>query len=349
MLYKKSDCSKKDLQDIADLINNKDHDINMPSNSVECYTDGSVGADGVTGYGCVMLIKEEYNDPVFSVSFKERLPCKTGSMIAELAAIFRTLAYIKDRWRPDVIDIFCDSKSAIQALQQWEPHDNQELLFNIHHLAWILERRVNDIPQCKLTYRWIPSHIGIIGNELADELAGNVRHLKPIDVGPRPSMSSQFNEMAYKFKMAHQDAVINKARSSKYELSRYLQINPLFQPARVNLKNRAREVVINNLRCMGFTHCTHRCPAKCSRCGAHFSTTHYLTQCPSTPELVAELNCYLTDDETDADDETKAAIILQMAASNQLSFSNIVTRWPIQATCDEGHPLTKNYGRMRVW
>ena len=75
-----------------------------------------------------------------------------------------------------------DCKSALQAIQQHKIKDNKTLITDIKHL----------LTQHHLTNRivhinWIPSHIGIPGNEKADELAKTTKYIDRVHITLQPS------------------------------------------------------------------------------------------------------------------------------------------------------------------
>jgi ribonuclease HI len=92
----------------------------------------------------------------------------TTSFNAELAAIQQSLKFIYPLDWQDII-IITDSKSAIQAVAhfKWEA---SSLIPEIIELIKNLKSAGTQI-----TFLWIPSHSGIYGNEIADELANKTR------------------------------------------------------------------------------------------------------------------------------------------------------------------------------
>ena len=132
-------------------------DITLPQDHIY-YTDGSVSGGRVSAAYTYM------GHPTLL-----RLNDNSSIMQAELIAIHAALLH--GLYSPSRCVVFTDSKSGLQALQQHHPSDNINLLRDIREVA----SRMSTPPPLA----WIPSHIGIEGNESADRVA---RHalLKPV-------------------------------------------------------------------------------------------------------------------------------------------------------------------------
>ncbi|GFY21294.1 RNase H domain-containing protein [Trichonephila clavipes] len=80
---------------------------------------------------------------------------------SELIAIDEALRIIKTMTSPDEIWILCDSRSAIQHLSDWINvgyKTSVSILKNLKELS----------QQHEIYFQWIPSHIGLFGNDTAD-------------------------------------------------------------------------------------------------------------------------------------------------------------------------------------
>ena len=115
------------------------------------YTDGS--KDGVkTALAFV--------SPSFT--FSKRLPDKASIFTAEMEALASALRYIKVSEFNKFV-IFCDFKSALQALlSKW---DHPSVLFILKFLIELHAKRKI------VVFCWLPSHMGVSGNEKADAAA----------------------------------------------------------------------------------------------------------------------------------------------------------------------------------
>ena len=117
------------------------------------YTDASkTGKDGKVGIGIVIWDGEKY----------KKIPCVIGQensvFRGEALALQRAVRIVHiNNWKG--ITIYSDSFSSLQALQDLDSQDPT--------IAHTQEYALNT----DVTFKWIPAHAGIEGNELADQTA----------------------------------------------------------------------------------------------------------------------------------------------------------------------------------
>lgn len=117
------------------------------------YVDGSVLRDGSAAAACVV--------PSVGAVLKCRLPSLASSTVAELAAINLAADFLSERAPMSAAAIICDSRAALAAISREEDGSL---------LAQRVARKLHAVQQtgCDLSLHWVPSHIGIPGNEAAD-------------------------------------------------------------------------------------------------------------------------------------------------------------------------------------
>jgi ribonuclease HI len=144
--------------------------IENSPNSYHIYTDASVSCEGKAGIG--VYIKS----PISTISTEISLRINNNSPIykAELFAIYYSLLYLSSLEIANPIAIFSDSMSAISSIESNHSNSNNNLVMQILSLL--------DQIKTTVTFIWIPSHIGIIGNELVDKLAVNATSNLKIDI-----------------------------------------------------------------------------------------------------------------------------------------------------------------------
>ncbi|XP_075739590.1 uncharacterized protein LOC142790040 [Rhipicephalus microplus] len=119
------------------------------------FTDGSVLNDGCAAVACVVPSLELHNQC--------RLACEASSAIAELAAL-DLAADALIQLRVTSAAVLSDSRAAPQLLAQ----DARK-----PPVATRIARKLEAVQdlECDLMLQWISAHIGISGNEVANELA----------------------------------------------------------------------------------------------------------------------------------------------------------------------------------
>ena len=144
----KENCTIAELRAAANIAINEAEN----QNCTVYYTDGTVDPDSNTSGAAV-----------YSNNYTGcwRVTNKASTMQTELAAIRETLKYSMSNGQGDIA-IHTDCRSALYAIQQAKIKDYKTL---IHEIEYLL--RQHHITNRKVHINWIPSHIGIPGNEKA--------------------------------------------------------------------------------------------------------------------------------------------------------------------------------------
>ena len=228
------------------------------------YTDGSKTADGV---GCAFVCGSTVR------SFT--LPEYASVFTSELMAITKLLCFI------EISDevyhlILSDSLSCLLTIRSFYP--SHPLVREISHRLTVLARTGKEITLC-----WIPSHVGINGNELADAAAKRAAQRPCTRRLPLPARD--FYPAISSLVRKNWQEAWEQSRGSKL-----FALKPKISPWRSSLrKSRREEVILCRLR-IGHTHATHGyllCGAQqpaCPRCGARLSVRHVLLDCPQLEE-----------------------------------------------------------------
>lgn len=224
------------------------------------FTDGSKGDKGV---GCAFVMGDT------SRSFS--LPPDATVYTSELVAIYKALCFIEVCEGARHV-VFSDSLSSLLALRAFHP--SHPILQDI----LLLLTSLNDAGK-SIIFCWIPGHVGIPGNELADQAAKRAAQLECTRRLPLPAADFFPACSAYvKRKWQHVwDVTDSKLKQLKPRLTAWHS---------GSRKSRIEEVSLCRLR-IGHTYATHRyllCGEDrphCPRCGAHLSVRHVLVSCPS--------------------------------------------------------------------
>jgi kelch-like protein 2/3 len=110
--------------------------------------------------------------PELHMSFTNNLPASSSSFSAECYAIIEALIFISNL-APNNYLIASDSMSCLLALKSNPLNSHiSPLVLRIKQITFLLHHS-----NYSIQFLWIPSHIGINGNEIADSLAKSTANL----------------------------------------------------------------------------------------------------------------------------------------------------------------------------
>lgn len=214
------------------------------------FTDGS-RKDNSTSYAVVSesdIIYQENADNLLSI------------YTAEAAAILSAVEFLDDFPQKKCL-IVSDSKSVVDTLFHPLKKKKNEIINRI-----LINLTVN------ISILWVPSHVGIVGNEKADE-AADIAH--NIEMPPRNLLTAK-DLLTQMGKYLKNREKIKWNRNANNKLLANLRIP--FCPAPVML-NKYQQKIINRLR-VGHTNLTHvhkinkSDPPSCTLCGEELTVQH---------------------------------------------------------------------------
>ena len=252
-----SNLSKRDTPSLV-FIQKFNEIKNDHSYCTPIYTDGSKDNDRV---GCGTVIHNS--------SFKQRLPSNASIFTAEVTAIDLALDAITES-DDDYFIIFSDSLSVLLSLHNMKL-DNPlilKLLEKLHHLS---------CAQKTIYLCWIPSHIGIRGNEAADLAAKESLNLDiTTSQVPYTDLKCHINHF---ISNKWQERWTSCANNKLFKIKSTLGVWP---PGFRN--SRKEEVVLSRLR-IGHAYFSHSYilrqedPPECTACQEIYSVRHVLIDC----------------------------------------------------------------------
>ncbi|GFU54330.1 putative RNA-directed DNA polymerase from transposon X-element [Trichonephila clavipes] len=220
------------------------------------YTDGSKRADYV---GCGVVIED--------VMHGYRLDTSCSIFTAEAVAIYRALQLI-DSTMPRKYCIYTDSMSVLEALENYDDRCHP-VVCKILDITSRLYSKGFDIVFC-----WLPSHVGIIGNEQADSAAKSATTHLPRAV-PLSDMKRVIKHHIFKiWQESWSQQLDNKLHSVKPVIGAW----PVMPMRRTDVK-------LTRLR-IGHTRFTHRHlllgedAPECPSCKVSYTVRHILIDCP---------------------------------------------------------------------
>ena len=241
---------------------------------LKIYTDGSKYADSTTAAMWVPSLDLED-------SWKLDWGKTRSIMGAEIFAINRALHWLllnQPLIQGQDVVILSDSKSGIMALQNHHHRSYSFATNQILNLASILKDN-----EVNLAIQWIPSHVGLAGNEKADALAKAAHNLPRITEAPLDPM-----EMKTKLKAVCKERCQQRYDAAKQE-THIGSIRDKFEPwPWTSSKSRRMETAMARLRIGHSRLKAHlfrfglTTDPNCITCGVPENTKHILVECSRT-------------------------------------------------------------------
>lgn len=226
---------------------------------IEIYTDASKTSSAVS---CAMVsgtyTKSHCLSSVLSI------------FSAEMYAIVVALNHVLQMSIPSSV-IYTDSLSSVHAICNLKTHKNL-LARRAQYLASVVQGRGYTLRLC-----WVPSHVGIHGNESADRAAASAQgnDVTPFEI-PLGDLGLQLKkDINRKWQDFWETQTSNKLNTVKPYIGKSVQ----------HFQNRLHEVLSSRLR-VGHTFLTHGHllreddAPECTQCGTYLSVLHILISCP---------------------------------------------------------------------
>uniref|UniRef100_A0A3Q3AL86 Reverse transcriptase domain-containing protein n=1 Tax=Kryptolebias marmoratus TaxID=37003 RepID=A0A3Q3AL86_KRYMA len=127
------------------------------SEYIQIYTDASKMLTDKVGVAFVI--------PDLNIMKNKRINDKLTVYTGELMAILMALEWVEES-REEKVVICSDSSSAIISIQEAQSESRQDIIMEIMHVIFRVKNYGSEVRLI-----WIPAHIGVVGNELADRFA----------------------------------------------------------------------------------------------------------------------------------------------------------------------------------
>ena len=304
--------------------------------TLTCFTDASVDPDShKAGYA---VIPYAHHTPMPDENKIIRISDNSGSTNSELAAINKAIDMMRRRVRHhDSLLIVTDSKSGLEALTSIK-NSNAKHWHKVIHSK--LDRLWRNHPQVTCTMLWVPSHIGIKGNEEADLAAGKALAHPVID----EKVPIPFSLI----KKTIKSEITTRWKETVRINDRYRACNPNLKKAFFPEAPRSVNTLITRLRMNAFDLCPWRRPYKCWHCNDKFSTAHYLVKCPVTGPKMHKLKDRLQEEDHDRRAPIMAARMLE--EQNNRGYQDLIAileKFPPAYQCDI-HDKCKDNTNSRI-
>lgn len=263
--------SKKDIP-VINLAHSKEY-LQKWNNHLKVYTDGSKSENKT---GCAFYVPE--------MGFKKcmRLTDNTSVCESELVAILLAISWLAEN-PPFQFVILSDSLSALQAI---EGDKLSKLVCEIRYQIFMLQNKGINVE-----FAWIPGHVGLRGNEVADQLAKEALSHENVELTISPEMADILKDMKGVIMRLWQDRWNKDVKGRFYFKSE----NKVSLKVKYTDSNRRKEVCMTRIR---FGHCwlnSTRCligkhpDGNCDFCQFPENVQHYLLECIEFQHLQEEL------------------------------------------------------------
>ena len=212
--------------------------------------------------------------PELKIGKKFRISDNTSVLNAELYAILQVLTWLEDN-PPKLLVIFSDSLSALHSIESLNNQNN--IVLEIRRYL-----RFYEINNINISIVWIPGHIGLKGNEMADKLAKQGLGSSEVDKHV-PLQINDYINLLEKFILEKWQTRYNKSKiGSFYKL---LIPNVSSKVKYSDYNNRRKEVSLTRIR---FGHCLLNnvkylfglVPSRnCDICHVEEDVNHFIIHC----------------------------------------------------------------------
>lgn len=234
--------------------------VNKLVDSVHIYTDGSKTD---RGSGCAVIHGQSIT--------KTKLPNDTTVTLCEVIALQQALE-ITPTGENKKYAIFCDSLSAIQAITNTSTDD--DLIIKCQETYTLSLKRGN-----KVTIVWVPSHVGIENNEMADKLAKEAANSSTEPIKLHEFMTQKLNS-------AKTTIIEYWDKEWKQNVSprQLLLKNNFFENTPVRNLTRPNQVAVSRIR-IGHTKISHSHimnkvdSPNCDTCNTKLTIDHLILSC----------------------------------------------------------------------
>lgn len=236
-------------------------------NFIQIYTDGAKNPETeVTGFGVAI--------PGQQIGISRRTSDKLGVYTVEMLAVLEALRWLEKMGQVKAL-ICSDSSSVLGSLRSFISKSRQDILYEVLQLSTNLVSKGSQVK-----FMWVPAHVGIRGNEMADKLAKRALLKDTVELQISLSKTEVKSIVWEKINKMWQ------VRWDREERGRQLyRIQNSVKGNRLAGGNRREEIVITRLR---LGHCLLNKTLKlmgkhqtglCEECQVEESVEHVLIEC----------------------------------------------------------------------
>lgn len=240
-------------------------------NVLKIYTDASKQTDNRVGVGYVI--------PMLKHGEGKRLNDDLAVYTAELMAMLLALKWVEEK-RPCQVVVASDSSSALTSIRTGQSESRQDIIFEIIILTNNLLKSGIEI-----SFVWVPAHIGVQGNELADKCAKNSAMHMNVDL-QIPFSKSEVKSVVKRKVRGRWQILWDSGLTGRH----FHNIQSKVGTQRMTYRSRREENVFSRIR-FGHTGLNStllimrkHVDGNCLHCNCHETVEHVFLQCPKYEE-----------------------------------------------------------------
>jgi ribonuclease HI len=250
---------------------------NFDNSFCKVYSDGSKDIQGRAGASfCIPSLK---TDRYY------RLTDDVSIYTAEMIAIKEALQYVRDHQITKTL-ILSDSLSVLQSIETGHSPTRPNTLITVQSV-------IHDIYKYNgiVSFMWVPSHVGIAGNERADKLAKLSLSNQQIDINIPLEIKEAYAEVDKQSLQAWQEKWNNETTGRHYHAIEPIVSNKI----KYTCTQRAKETYITRLR-LGKCNLNHYLKqisrhdtGLCAQCNEPETIDHFLNKCIKNKSLTSDI------------------------------------------------------------
>ena len=233
------------------------------------YTDGSCEGGFDHGGSAMVETSGDPGHPTFLAERSQAGPRYASSFETEAYALDLCVSLLAERQAVGRYLICSDSQSALAALKGGELKD--------HPILWGLREKLRSL-RCSVAFQWVPGHVGLPGNERANQVAREVARQGRDGVLPQAA-GVTFRSAKLSIKRGVVDG------PTQHDRLRQVYQGPVQHPQGLSRKE---EVLLARLRSGHSLHLAsyrdrvHGSGDTCHRCGEPETLQHFMQECQAS-------------------------------------------------------------------
>lgn len=260
--------------------------IDHYSDCTRVYTDASKTTDGKVGVGCYIEASAHNGEEKTSQRVTDNVSVYAGEMAAIRLAIQSVAKVTGDA----PVAVFSDSLSAVRSIESHHSSSRPNILQDILVSTSSIKSGV--------TLVWVPSHIGIHGNEIADRLACEGSKKPAVDNDIGLELTEAYSAVDDWCRGKWQQDWTQRSHGHYSQIVSNVMTTTLRQYANRGVEVTANRLQFGRCRLNAYLHQINRhATGLCDKCGVPETVQHYVMECDNEVTRQVKAYCQSTNSE----------------------------------------------------